>query len=346
MIKIGVCGVFGDGPDFSGGQPVKVKTMIRMLSEHYGKEQVITANTAGWKKRPIRMFMNCIAIARKSDRIIILPAHNGLKVFLPLFLFLRRAFHYKLYYAVIGGWLAEKAGQNSKLQSRLASLDGIWVETNSMAKELGAFGLCNVQVIPNVKYLKPVPQSRTQLSDTPLRCCTFCRVIYEKGIEDAIQAICSVNLNGVKATLDIYGPIYKAYAEKFNEIIQDVPEYIHYKGCAEPDQSVSVLANYDLQIFPTHYRTEGSPGSIIDGYASALPVLASRWNSFDDNVIEGKTGVGFELGNVEDLKYKLSLIISERTMLNEMSQNCLSYYSEVYTPESVLEKIEGILSWD
>lgn len=347
MKKIGVCGVYGDGPDFSGGQPVKVKTMIKMLSDNYGSEHVLTANTAGWKKRPIKMLANCIKLAKECDGIVVLPAHNGMKVFLPLFLYLRRVYHFKLFYSVVGGWLASKANGNSKLISLLTQLDGIWVETRKMKSELQGLGIENITVIPNVKYLKAVSQSQIELNSDTLRCCTFCRVIKEKGIEDAIKAIESLNGQGeYKATLDIYGPIFEKYKEEFEALMQSVPDTIRYKGCAEPDESVLTLCRYDIQIFPTHYFTEGIPGSIVDSYAAAVPVVASRWNSYDDIVVERKTGLGYEIGNISELTMRLRELCEDRNMLTQMAENCIELYREQFTPESAIKKIVGAMGWD
>ena len=344
MKKIGVCGVYGNGPDFSGGQPVKVKTMIRMFSDYYGADNIKTANTAGWKKHPAKMLTNCIRLAQECECIVILPAHNGLKVFLPLFLGLRRVYHFKLFYSVIGGWLASKAAENPKLISRLTQLDGIWVETRKMKSELQALGVENTTVIPNVKYLKAVAQNHIDPNSDILRCCTFCRVIKEKGIEDAIKAVENINKQGKnKATLDIYGPIFDGYKEEFETLMQGVPDTIRYKGCAEPSESVLTLCQYDVQIFPTHYSTEGIPGSIVDSYAAAVPVVASRWNSYDDIVVEGITGLGYEMGNISELAERLQMLCEGREKLVQMGRNCLDFYLEQYKPESALQQIVRII---
>lgn len=344
MKKIGVCGVYGDGPDFSGGQPVKVKTMIRMLSDYYGADNVKTANTARWKKHPLKMVASCIGLAQECDSIIILPAHNGLKVFLPLFLNLRKVYHFKLFYSVIGGWLASKAADNPKLVSQLTKLDGIWVETRKMKSELQALDIKNTAVIPNVKYLKEVSQCRIEVHSDTLHCCTFCRVIKEKGIEDAIKAVESINEQGkYKATLDIYGPIFEGYKEEFEVLMQNVPDSIRYKGCAEPSESVLTLSRYDVQIFPTHYSTEGIPGSIVDSYAAAVPVVASRWNSYDDIVVEDITGLGYEMGNISELVERLQKLCRSREKLIQMGRNCLDIYLEQYKPESALQQIVRII---
>lgn len=347
MKKIGICGVYGDGPDFSGGQSVKVKTMITMLSDYYGSDNIRTANTAGWRKHPIRMLTSCFRLARECDGIVILPAHNGLKVFLPLFLFLRKMRQFKLFYSVIGGWLASQAAENSKLITQLKQLDGIWVETMKMKSELQAIGIDNITIIPNVKYLEETSHNHIELDSCILRCCTFCRIIEEKGIEDAIKAIDRINEQGkYKATLDIYGPIYEGYRKKFEGLMQSASNAIHYKGCKEPSESVSILCQYDVQIFPTHYCTEGIPGSIVDSYAAAVPVVASRWNSYDDIVAEGITGLGYEMKNVIELTMRLQELCEDRSKLLQMADNCLKFYREQYRPEIAIKRIVGAMEWD
>ena len=197
--------MYGNGPEFSGGQPVKVKTMIKMLSNHYGEENIKKVNTAGWKKHPIRMLIGCFILAQECKCIIILPAHNGLKVLLSLFLHLKKVYHFELFYSVIGGWLVSKAAENPYLISKLKQVDGIWVETRKMQGELRSLGIENTEVIPNVKYLNGVTKSCVKADSSVLLCCTFCRIIKEKGIEDAIQAVRNVNEQGeYQATLDIY----------------------------------------------------------------------------------------------------------------------------------------------
>lgn len=345
--KIGICGVFGEGPTFSGGQPVKVKTTIRMFSDYYGEKNIVALNTANWKKHPIKMFINCLKLAAKCKCIIILPAHKGLTVFLPLFLSLQKIFQFKFIYSVIGGWLPEKALNSTKLVKQLKKVDEIWVETQTMRNELQKLGVHNTRLISNVKYLNAVAKSKIEENSNILRCCTFSRVIKEKGIEDAIKAVESLNeLDNGSVILDIYGPIFDGYRNEFERIISKSSSCIQYKGCVEPTESVSILSQYDLQIFPTHYKTEGVPGSIIDSYASAVPVVSSRWNSFSDIIEENVTGLGYEMGNVEDLEKKLLELSQNRYKLIEMSKQCLELYNNRYNPKKLMEDVIGDVLWD
>ena len=92
-----------------------------------------------------------------------------------------------------------------------------------------------------------------------------------------------------------------------------------------------------MQLFPTKYKTEGVPGSIIDSYFAGLPVLASKWESYNDVIDEGKTGIGFEFGNYEDFVAKLKWSIENSGAINKMKFECVRKAKE-YTPESVISE--------
>ena len=86
------------------------------------------------------------------------------------------------------------------------------------------------------------------------------------------------------------------------------------------------------------------PGTIIDAYAAGIPVLASKWKSFGDVVIDGVTGYGYNFGREEELKDILDKIIHNPDIVICLKPNCLKY-ATYYLPENALkpiyEKISG-----
>jgi glycosyltransferase involved in cell wall biosynthesis len=209
---------------------------------------------------------------------------------------------------VIGGWLPEFLQKRKFLANILKKFDGIYVETNTMRTALEAQGFTNVFVMPNCKNLQILSEDELVYSDgAPLKLCTFSRVVREKGIEDAINAVRAVNetIGKTVYTLDIYGQVDATQTEWFDELQKSFPEYVSYKGCVDANKSVEVLKYYFALLFPTHYYTEGIPGTIIDAYAAGVPVISARWESFADIIDEKLTGIGYDFGNKQDLIHKL-----------------------------------------
>ncbi|WP_027639089.1 glycosyltransferase [Clostridium cadaveris] len=344
--KIGICGHFGNNKIFLDGQTVKTKTFTEELERELGKENIKTLDSCGWKKNPVKLFFNCFRLIKKCENIVVLPAHNGVKVFIPLFYFLNRIFHKKLHYVVIGGWLPDLLQKNMILRNFLIKFDGIYVETNIMIEKLRGSGLRNVRYFPNFKRLDILKENELIYnSEKPYKLCTFSRVMEEKGIEDAIEAVKNINDHSGKIvyTLDIYGQINDGYKERFEKLKNEFPSYIKYGGCIEFNKSVDVLKNYFALLFPTFYEGEGFAGTILDAYASGIPVIASKWKYNNEIIREGKDGLLFNINNIQELEDILTELQRNPYIILNMKKECL-LRARQFLPEKVIGKfIEYIL---
>lgn len=344
-MKIGVCGHLGKNEVFLDGQTIKTKTLVNELKHIYGSKNVFILDTYKWKKNIVFLFFRFVTIIFKCDNIIILPAHNGLKVFVPLFTFFKKIFKFKLHYIVIGGWLPTYLKNNRKMLKKLNEINGIYVETKYMVKELSVLNLKNIIHLPNFKKLKIL--EKNQLINTNkevYKLCTFSRVIKEKGIEDAIQIVTNVNndFNKIVYSLDIYGQIDVDYQNEFNKLLNDCPDYISYKGLIDYSDTVVVLKNYFALLFLTQYKTEGIPGTIIDAYAAGLPIISYNWNSASEIIEQCKTGFIFEMGESKNIEDFLITLYNEPEIINSIKINCLEK-SNLYKPEVVIKELSKYL---
>ena len=267
------------------------------------------------------------------------PAHNGIRVFAPLLYVFRKFFkNRKLHYAVIGGWLPEFLKQRKKLIKAISCFDGIYVETNTMKTALEALGLKNLYVVPNCKKLNVLSDEELVYpSGIPYRLCIFSRVMREKGIETAINVITRINekLGHAVYSLDIYGPIDQNQIEWFDELKEKFPDFVRYCGCVDANKSVEVLRDYFALLFPTHFYTEGIPGTIIDAYAAGIPVISAKWASYADMVDEGVTGYGYEFDNEEHFEEILKNVANSPEMILSLKKNCINKAND-YIPERVV----------
>lgn len=337
---LSVIGHFGFGRNFSDGQTIKTKIITKELDKNFGESEVLKIDTHGAKlisllKAPFQ----AVKALKRANNVIIFPAHNGVKIFVPLLTFFRKFFKKrKLHYVVIGGWLPEFLKNKPKLTKKLKKFDYIYVETTTMQNALAEQEVANVVVMPNCKNLKILDASELVYPNgVPYRLCTFSRVMKEKGIEDAVDAVTTINERYGKIiyTLDIYGQVDANQTEWFENLKQEFPEYINYCGLADADKSVEVLQNYFALLFPTRFYTEGIPGTIIDAYSAGVPVISAKWESFSDVVDNGITGSGYEFGNVDELKAVLLKIADEPKIILDMKQACIEK-AKHYCPETAL----------
>ena len=345
-MKVCVIGAFDFRHINTGGQTVKAKTLADTLEQKYGVGSVTRLDTHGRLLSLLKApFYSWRALAGGGN-VVIMPAHNGLRVYGPLLASLHRLFpKVQLHYVVIGGWLPEFLRSRPWLSRRLKRFDGIYVETNTMRAALEKQGFHNIFVMPNSKKLPVLrPDELVYGTEEPFRLCTFSRVLREKGIGDAVEAVKTVNETAgrIVYTLDIYGQIDERQKDWFSQLRQSFPAYVRYTGVAEPDQSVAVLKDYYALLFPTHYFTEGIPGTILDAYCAGTPVISAAWESFSDIIENNVTGIGYSFDGLNGLTDKLTWASENAGQWNAMKENCLRKAMD-YQPERVAEILSSRL---
>lgn len=344
---VAVIGHFAFGEECADGQTVKTKIVTEALSSHLGAKEILKIDTAGGKITLFKSPFQVIKAMRSAKNVLIFPAHNGLRIYVPLLSFFSKIFRKRhLHYAVIGGWLPRFLQTRKRLAAQLKSFDGIYVETETMKKALEQQGFSNIFIVPNCKELMALePKDIAFSQGEPYKLCTFSRVMREKGIEDAVLAVKAVNEKSgrIAYTLDIYGPIDPLQTAWFEELRSGFPAYVCYGGCVPYDKSVETLKQYFALLFPTRYYTEGIPGTIIDAYAAGVPVISSEWESFSDLVEDGVTGLKYGFNDSKELVRVLTDILSAPEAIDKMRYACLEK-SRSYTPAVAVRKLTERMS--
>lgn len=338
MKKTGIIGHFGGNENFADGQTVKTKTLYNAL-RNTGKYRLYIVDTYYNRTNKAKLFLKTLICLATCDNIIILLSDNGRKVYFPLLYYLNFVFRRNIYHDIIGGNLAELIPQHKNWLKYLNSFKVNWIELNSVKKKLDALGLENVEVLPNFKEIKAIDKSEINVSDNGvLRLCTFSRVMKEKGIEDAIEAAVKLNADGKKCTLSIFGQIDPGYIKRFDELSAKFPEYIKYGGIVDFNKSVEVLSKFDLLLFPTHYYTEGVPGTLLDSFASGLPVVAPDIPAVKEMITNNKTGILYSFNDKGQLLKSIGGLFNEPDKIYNMKCACIDEY-EKYRPEKIMSLV-------
>lgn len=345
MRKIGIIGHFGGKEEFFDGQTVKTKILNDELIAT-GNFKIYKVDTYYVRKNPFKVFFKTIKSMFTCDSVIVLIAQNGMRVFPMLLHFLKKITKTKTYHDVLGGDLPQIIDAHPKIVKYLNSFEMNWVEFQSMCDKLKSQGVKNVSVLPNIKRLEPVEGfDEGEFGKKPVKFCTFSRVCREKGITDAVETIHKINkeYGETVATLDIYGQVFEDYKEEFENLKKDFGDAIKYGGIIAFESSVETLKNYDALLFPTFYVGEGFPGTVIDCYHSAVPVIATDWNANKEIIRDGVTGIVYPNDKFKDLYSAVKWTVENSDEVIEMKKNALEE-SKKYGADTLMKVILKAIS--
>ena len=338
MKKVVILGHFAFGMNKSNGQTIKTEFIASEVKQILGEENVDLEDTVGGFRFFLRLPFVLFKLMKRYANIIIMPAYKGVLIMVPALTFLNVFFHRRIHYVVIGGWLPSYMKKHPLLEFTCRSLTKIYVETNKMKGDLAGLGVNNVKVMPNFKRLNILQTSELPASVPPvLKVFTFSRVMKEKGIEDAINAVveCNRRLGIIRYTLDIYGMVEPGQEQWFMDLMQNQPAEIFYKGVVDARVSSEVLKEYFVMLFPTHFPTEGFPGTVIDALSAGLPTIASDCASIKEILREGETGFIYPMNSISALTDILMRLSSHPEVVEDMRPKCLQE-AQHYVPENVI----------
>jgi glycosyltransferase involved in cell wall biosynthesis len=337
--KVLVCGNFGRGDDAVDGQSIKTRVLTNALAAAGGDEAVLTLNTADVFTAPVWFYRSARAQFAQCTHVLILPGPLAVHALVPLFARWGMKDDKDIRYVVIGGFLPDYASQYPWVRRGCAQLDGIYVETASMAARMQSLGLNNVKVLPNFRCFAREMPRRYERTTMPLKLVFCSRIFKDKGIEEAIAAVERLNREAGAdvACLDVFGPIERPYQDQFTARML-AAKHCSYRGVLESDRLYDVLQRYDFMLFPTYYYGEGFAGCIVDAFIAGVPVIASDWGYNAEVVHSGLTGEIVKAGSVDALSGALWKYIREPGLVANMRDHCIKS-AEAYHSDNALTQL-------
>lgn len=291
-MRKGICvlGAFSFNCPSYDGQTIKTRNLLSLLKEKNVKVDFFdTLELKSNKLQVINLFWKVIT----CKILFYLPAQNNLQFLFPRLFWLTFLFRIKVHYFVIGGWLVEFLEDKPSHMRKLSRIAGIHCETHYMKDLLEeSYGFTNVDVFPNFRINSFTPHFHHE--EGKLKLVFMARVIKMKGLDLIFHLGDTIIKQGMgdRITIDFYGPQQNEDDDVnyFNQNIIKYP-FMNYHGPLEPSDIYITLEKYDVMLLPTHFYTEGLPGSILDAYISGIPVVVTKWKHATEFVEDGESGI-------------------------------------------------------
>jgi glycosyltransferase involved in cell wall biosynthesis len=142
------------------------------------------------------------------------------------------------------------------------------------------------------------------------------RLKIDKGIPDLAKAFAKVSTGFLSAHMLIVGPDEENMRLKVMDICGTCIDKVHIVDSTKVPEHY--IASADVLCLPS-YR-EGFGQVIIEAAAAGIPAIGSRIYGITDAIEEGKTGLLYEVGNVDDLTDKIIRFIKNPSLREEMGK--------------------------
>ncbi len=221
--------------------------------------------------------------------------------------------------------------------------DSYFVLSNSMKKDLISAGF-NQKIINVVK-------TGLDFSNMPVneqfprknQILYVGRLVEKKSITDAISAFKLICKKHPEFKLVVVGdgPLMARAVnnvEKFNLI-----DSVIFLGQQHPSNVYKLMLKSKLFFLPSKTASngdkEGIPVTIIEAQALGLPVVSTYHAGIPEGVIENKTALLFNEGDVYTMSKGLERLITDKELWNRFSQNAKKYAIENYSIDIRVKKI-------
>jgi glycosyltransferase involved in cell wall biosynthesis len=171
------------------------------------------------------------------------------------------------------------------------------------------------------------------------------RLDYLKGVHILIEAVGTLKIKypEVGWSFKIAGDGNPDYVSKLHARVDelDIADRIEFCGSLDIEGVFALLASSRIQVVPSLWY-ENLPNSLLEGYASCTPVVASDLGSLSATVVEGRTGFLFDPGNPESLAAVLAQCWQNKGALDDIGFNARILADTEYSERAHLEKLTSL----
>lgn len=331
MNRVGLIGNFSCRE--IGGQTLKTIEIKNAIQERYGICPTLDAYEM--IRNPFSFVKKLSIFMKDCENIVVILSERGYFLLQPLLLRMNRKYNRKIIESVVGGRRQEWLSKHKMFVQFEKKVDLIYVEASHMVNEYRKMGLEQAFYQPNFRKMKVIlsEEIEQRSENRPVRFCFMSRVIKKKGIETAAAMLREIRekFGDDQFSLHIYGPIDSGYKERFEQLLKE-DYYLKYGGCIDKENTIEVLKEYDIFLFPTEYIGEGFPGVFLDAMAAGNVLICSDHNkSFVDAITYGDNGYLLPVTEMERWVDEIIELIRDRKRLKRMQKNSANRANEYQT---------------
>ena len=165
----------------------------------------------------------------------------------------------------------------------------------------------------------------------------FGRISFDKGLNVLLEAIKKVD-----APLYIVGESTDDSGRKLQKYVNDQNlNHVTFLGFKKGEELDRLIKKAKFTILPSIWL-ENLPLTLLESMVFGKPTIGSNIGGIAEIIEDGKTGLLFEQGNIDDLACKINSLLSNPELIVEMGKNARKKVVEKYSSEIHYNKVKGL----
>ncbi len=111
--------------------------------------------------------------------------------------------------------------------------------------------------------------------------------------------------------------------------------------CGFLENMVEVYNSIDLLVLPS-VQYDSFPTVVLEAMSCGVPTIAYKCGGVEEMIINNENGILVEQHNISELKNKISSVILDDDLRNEMSLNSIKRFKENYMIDAFIDKIQQV----
>lgn len=174
-----------------------------------------------------------------------------------------------------------------------------------------------------------------------IKLCIVGSISVAKGQHSAIKALSILKENFTNISLDIVGTGEINYIQELKSLCSElkISSLVTWVGFS--DNISKVYRQADIALVCS--RSEAFGRVVIEAMAEGCPVVGSRSGGIQEIIKEGKNGLMYENGDINDLARQISILINDSTLYSTISLNGSIDVFNRFTRKRYAEQIYQVL---
>lgn len=156
----------------------------------------------------------------------------------------------------------------------------------------------------------------------------------EKGLMTLLEAINLLKEKKPEIILNTYGSLQNKNEEaRCRKYVKEngLKKYVNIHGPVYDKEKHKVFENADIFIFPSYFREECFPVTILEAMNAKLPVIATRIGAIPEMVEDGENGLLIDPLDPAQLAQKIDFLSKNKALRIKLGQNAFNHFGKTFS---------------